>query len=195
MQVLLNVSRVRQLSHRRTELHPSAQVDFGPGMTGAAIQRHLPSTDAPCRYFFGARQCHTERGKPGAIGVDASEGMIDVARGLMPEAELHFAQAESLPLPDASVDLAFSMMAFHHWSDQRLGVVEVARVLRPEGLFYLSDISIAPLMSKLVSFFSPHHPHGRMSTPIQALALFTAVGLEIVYKRTFASRFILVGRK
>ena len=164
-------------------------------MTGAAIQRHLPSTDAPCRYFFGARQCHTVGGKPSVIGVDASEGMIDVARGLMPEAELHFAQAESLPLPDASVDLAFKHDGLpplvRSAPGSRRGGARIAagRTVLFERYFH----STAHVEACI--FLLSHHPHGRMSTPIQALALFTAVGLEIVYKRTFASRFILVGRK
>ena len=72
------------------------------------------------------------------IGVDPSEGMVQAGRRLTP-AELHLAGAEDLPLPDRSVDLAFSTIAFHHWADQARGLREVARVLRPGGGFVLID--------------------------------------------------------
>jgi ubiquinone/menaquinone biosynthesis C-methylase UbiE len=72
------------------------------------------------------------------IGVDPSAGMIEAGRSLTP-AELHITGAEAIPLPDASVDLAFSTIAFHHWADPARGLREVARVLRPGGGFVLVD--------------------------------------------------------
>jgi SAM-dependent methyltransferase len=77
---------------------------------------------------------------PGArlFGVDPSAGMVEAGRRLTP-AELHITGAESIPLADASVDLAFSTIAFHHWADQGRGLREIARVLRPGGHFVLVD--------------------------------------------------------
>jgi len=73
-------------------------------------------------------------------GVDLSEGMIAQANLLTPGARFYVGQAESLPLPDASVDLVLSTMSFHHWTDQAQGVCQVARVLRPDGVFILADM-------------------------------------------------------
>jgi len=75
------------------------------------------------------------------IGVDAAEKMTEQAKMLFPQAEFHFAMAEALPLPDASVDLAFSTFSFHHWVDKAKGVSEIARVLHPGGRFLLADIN------------------------------------------------------
>jgi ubiquinone/menaquinone biosynthesis C-methylase UbiE len=72
------------------------------------------------------------------IGVDPSERMIQEGKDLTP-AELHIAGAEAIPLPDRSIDLAFSTIAFHHWADPGRGLREVARVLRPGGGFVLVD--------------------------------------------------------
>lgn len=77
------------------------------------------------------------------VGVDPAQAMVQQATKLLPEAEFHVAMAESLPLPDASVDVVFSTMSFHHWIDQAKGVNEVARVLRPQGAFLLADV-VAP---------------------------------------------------
>jgi ubiquinone/menaquinone biosynthesis C-methylase UbiE len=48
--------------------------------------------------------------------------------------------AAALTLDPASIDVAFSTISFHHWADQLGGVRQVARVLRPAGLFVLADI-------------------------------------------------------
>jgi ubiquinone/menaquinone biosynthesis C-methylase UbiE len=77
---------------------------------------------------------------PGArlVGVDPSAGMVRAGSTLTP-GELVVAGAEDIPLPDGSIDLAFSTIAFHHWTDQERGLREVARVLRPGGGFVLID--------------------------------------------------------
>jgi ubiquinone/menaquinone biosynthesis C-methylase UbiE len=84
------------------------------------------------------RAAHERWPKAHLVGVDPSTGMIEAGRGLTP-GELHVASAEAIPLPDDSVDLAFSTIAFHHWADPARGLREVARVLRPGGGFVLVD--------------------------------------------------------
>ena len=126
------------------------------------------------------------------IGVDAAEKMIEQATQLFPEAEFHVAMAEALPLPDASVDLAFSTLSFHHWAKQAKGVSEVARVLRPQGRFLLADITI-PFG---LSLFVKHFKH---NSPAKIHEMFTQAGLtvELQQRQWRWSRFILVtvGRK
>lgn len=82
-------------------------------------------------------------------GVDAAEEMAEVARRWAPagrDVEFARAMAEALPFPDASFDLAFSTMTFHHWADQARGIEEVGRVLRPEGRWLLADFLPVGLM-------------------------------------------------
>jgi len=50
----------------------------------------------------------------------------------VPEAEALEGPAESIPLPDASVDAAFAAQAFH-WFDRARAVPELHRVIRPKG--------------------------------------------------------------
>jgi len=85
--------------------------------------------------------------------------MIEQATELFSEAEFHVAMAETLPLPDASVDLAFSTFSFHHWANQAKGVSEVARVLRPQGRFLLADITIPFGLSLFVKRFRHSSPN------------------------------------
>jgi len=81
-------------------------------------------------------------------GVDASEQMLAQARRKGegdPRLTFERGDASALPLPDASIDAAFSTMSFHHWADREGGVREVLRVLRPGGIFILADIKM-PLL-------------------------------------------------
>ena len=126
------------------------------------------------------------------IGVDAAEKMIEQAKQLFPQAEFHFAMAESLPLPDASIDLTFSTLSFHHWTDQTKGVCEVARVLRSQGRFVLADI-VPPFG---LSFFTRHF---KRNNPEKMRETFAEAGLNVeLQQRPWRwSRFLVVtvGRK
>jgi ubiquinone/menaquinone biosynthesis C-methylase UbiE len=83
------------------------------------------------------------------VGVDPATGMIDSARKLAPTITFYQAVAESLPLADASVDLAFSAVSLHHWQNAAAGIQEVERVLGDTGIFCLVDISIPSWLAKL----------------------------------------------
>jgi len=84
-----------------------------------------------------------------ATGVDPAFGMATRAAATLPSAVIVVAQAEHLPLPDASVDLALSTISLHHWHDRDRGIAEVARVLRPGGRFVLADLLLAPWVARL----------------------------------------------
>ncbi len=111
---------------------------------------------------------------PGAqlIGVDAAEGMVEVARQLTPDATFHRGLAQSLPLPDASVDLAFSTISFHHWRDHVGGVREIARVLRPGGHFILIDFAPPRGLGWLTG-------HDGAQNAVARQRIFAAAGLRI----------------
>ena len=82
------------------------------------------------------------------IASDITPEMLQVARGLAAKrglSNITFAEmpAEKLPVPDASVDLVTCRTAPHHFADVPAFVAEVARVLRPGGVFGLVD-NISP---------------------------------------------------
>jgi ubiquinone/menaquinone biosynthesis C-methylase UbiE len=100
--------------------------------------------------------------------------------------------AEALPLPDTSVDLAFSTLSFHHWANQAKGISEVARVLRPQGKFLLADIVIPRWLSLFVRHF-------RYNSPANIHEMFTQAGLTVELQqqpwRWSRVLLIMAGRK
>ncbi len=70
-------------------------------------------------------------------GVDNSDEQLKTARALQDEHDLHFplihGNAEAVPLPDASFDLAVSEYGASIWADPYRWVPEAARLLRPGG--------------------------------------------------------------
>ena len=103
-------------------------------------------------------------------GVDLAEEMIAQANRLTPGARFYVGQAETLPLPDASVDLVLSTMSFHHWADQAQGIHQVARVLRPGGVFILAD-AVMPYWLWWI------FRHGKHVSARQRGAMFAQAGL------------------
>jgi SAM-dependent methyltransferase len=72
----------------------------------------------------------------GAIvsGIDAAEGMIDVARRTIPGADLRVGPMELLPWGDGSFDVVTGFNAFQFAADTVVALSEARRVARPGGL-------------------------------------------------------------
>ena len=71
-------------------------------------------------------------------GIDNSEAQLKTARALQEQHGLSFplihCNAERVPLPDASSDLAISEYGASIWCDPRKWIPEASRLLRPGGL-------------------------------------------------------------
>ena len=66
------------------------------------------------------------------VAVEPVEGMREQARAVLADALVLEGTAESIPLPDASVDVVTVAQAFH-WFDAPAALAEIARVVRPGG--------------------------------------------------------------
>ena len=107
-------------------------------------QRHCAALDVACgtgRFLRDMRLAF-----PGLklAGLDLSQTYLDAARRHLADlrpATLLRANAEAIPLPDASQDIVTSVFLYHELpGDVRRRVsAEIARVLKPGGLFVLID--------------------------------------------------------
>ena len=95
----------------------------------------------------GAAQGSIDLARAGArpVGLDLSEGQLGHARRLLLQAgvqvPLVHASAEAVPLADASFDIVFCDHGAMNFADPYRTVPEVARLLRPGGLFAFCHLS------------------------------------------------------
>ncbi|MFF5969974.1 class I SAM-dependent methyltransferase [Streptomyces sp. NPDC012769] len=126
---------VQQVVLRHVRHHvrgPARLLDVGCG-TGALLRR--------MRGLLPLTHLH---------GVDVAPGMLRAARAIEGTAEdqqrsdaqpirYALAAAEDLPYPPATFDVVTSTVSFHHWHDQRRGIEEMSRVLKPGGRLVIAD--------------------------------------------------------
>lgn len=84
------------------------------------------------------------------VGIDNSPRQLDAARAFQQEFGMDFplmlGNAERVPLPDASFDLAVSEYGAAIWADPYLWIPEAARLLRPGGrLMFLGNAALLML--------------------------------------------------
>lgn len=81
------------------------------------------------------------------VGLDVEPAMIKQARRRASDkdsqATFEIAPIDQIPYPDSSFDVAFSTLVYHHLTDtqKREGLVELERVLKPDGRLVLVDIN------------------------------------------------------
>lgn len=73
------------------------------------------------------------------IGIDATDGMLAVARETHPGVDFRAGRLEALPLEDDSVDVVVSALAVCHAPDLEPVFAEFARVTKPGGTIIVSD--------------------------------------------------------
>jgi SAM-dependent methyltransferase len=84
------------------------------------------------------------------VGIDNSDAQLTTARALQDEHDLHFplllGNAEEVPFPDASFDVAVSEYGAAIWCDPYRWIPEAARLLRPDGrLIFLGNGNLLTL--------------------------------------------------
>ena len=115
------------------------------------------------------------RAKHGSVyGIDPAPEMITVARkkaarkGL--EIDFRVAVIESLPFPDASMDVVTSSLMMHHLPEDLKvrGLAEIYRVLKPGGRLIIADF-MRPTGSLLNHLFIGFTRHQRLQVGIEDL--------------------------
>ena len=75
-------------------------------------------------------------------GIDPTQTMINIAlKDLLQPSNIEFiiGSAENIPLTDKSVTKVIAINSIHHWNDYNKGLLEVKRVLKSQGEFFISS--------------------------------------------------------
>jgi SAM-dependent methyltransferase len=118
-------------------------------------------------------------------GIDPAEGMINKAREMMPDATFILGSAESIMLPDSSVDFVISTTSFHHWEDQNRAIQEIYRILRKGGYFVLAEVTLSGFLLKISH-------HGHICNPGEIRKMFEDSGFIVQGQRRMLLRHALV---
>lgn len=96
-----------------------------------------------------------------ALEPDGSEVVGRAAMERLPlgSAQVHAGVAESIPLPDGSVDIVFGRQVMHHMQDLNAAVAEMVRVLRPGGSLIMVREHVADNPRQLRRFLQGHPVH------------------------------------
>lgn len=168
---------------RRAGLKPIA--DFMRGRD----QRRTALLDVACGTGRFLRDIRLAYPALHLTGLDLSHAYLDEARrhldGLRP-ADLVCANAEAMPLPDASQDIVTSVFLYHELPGEvrRRVSAEIARVLKPGGLFVFIDslqMGDRPGWDGLIEAFPVrfHEPYYAHYATDDLDAVFSAVGLTV----------------
>ncbi|HNM78625.1 MAG TPA: methyltransferase domain-containing protein [Tepidiformaceae bacterium] len=112
--------------------------------------------DLGCGPGHTAMACARRAGR--VIGVDVTPEMVVAATALaaqrhLDNVEFRTGNVESLPFVTGSFDVVTSRVSAHHYSDIGRALAEAFRVLKPGGLFLISD-TIAPEVNEFDTFFN-----------------------------------------
>jgi SAM-dependent methyltransferase len=120
----------------------------------AALQHVATAVDVACGDGYLLELLARRLPSAQIVGIDMTPEELAIARGrgLSENVRLVTARAEALPLPDASADAVVCHMALMLFDDARSVVNELARVIRPGGIF-AAVLGPAPGNSEFVARF------------------------------------------
>lgn len=100
----------------------------------AGVEAGLRVLDVGCGPGALVAELVRRVGEGSVVAVDPSDAFVAAARERHPGVEIAAASAERLPFPDASFDATLAQLVVHFMSDPGVGVAEMRRVTRGDGV-------------------------------------------------------------
>jgi SAM-dependent methyltransferase len=174
---------------------------FGAALDAARVTSGTRLLDAGC----GAGLLALLAGLRGAqvTALDASPGLLAIARQRLPTANVREGDLEALPFADASFDAVTAVNSLFYAQDMAAAMRELVRVVRPGGRVivtawgpperceFLTAVmpALGPLMPPPPPGAPPPHP-GALSQPRALAAVLTEAGLRAVEEGEVTCPFV-----
>jgi SAM-dependent methyltransferase len=174
---------------------------FGTALDAARVTPGTRLLDAGCGAGLLALLA-TFRGAQ-VTALDASPGLLDVARQRLPAADVREGDLEGLPFADDSFDAVVAVNSLFYADDMSAAMRELARVTRPGGRVvvtawgpperceFLAALmpGLGPLMPPPPPGAPPPHP-GALSEPGALAAVLQGAGLNVVEQGEVTCPFV-----
>jgi len=161
-----------------------------------ALPRGARCLEIGCGCGVGARIIHATFAPARIDALDIDPDMIKLARRKQVNGHQHHLQliagdAQHLPYRDACFDGVFNYGIVHHLENWEQGIREVARVLKPGGVFYFEEI-YPPLYANILFRYLLQHPRENRFHGPEFRAFLGKSGLRLLpgFKE---SRFAILG--
>jgi len=144
--------------------------------------RGLRVLEVGCGRGVGIEILLEQLGAAEIIAFDFDPRMVALARERVARfgnrARVFVGDAEQIELPDASFDVVVEFGILHHVPNWRSALAEIARVLKPDGMFYFEDVlkglTDAPFVRNLLD-----HPQAGQFTGEEFRAALANAGLQL----------------
>ena len=174
---------------------------FGAALDAARVTSGTRLLDAGCGAgllaLLASLRCAT------VTALDASPGLLAIARQRVPAADVREGDLEALPFADASFDAVTAVNSVFYAGDMAAAMREVVRVVRPRGRVvvtawgppeqceFLTAVmpALGPLMPPPPPGAPPPHP-GALSKPGALAAVLKGAGLHVLEEGEVACPFV-----
>jgi len=174
---------------------------FGAALDAARVTAGTRLLDAGCGAGLLALLARLRGAQVSAV--DASRGLLAVARQRLPDADLREGDLEALPFADASFDAVTAVNSVFYAADLAAAMRELVRVARPGGRVvvtawgppseceFLTAVmpALAPLMPPPPPGVPPPHP-GALSEPGALAGVLKGAGLRVIEEGEVACPFV-----
>jgi SAM-dependent methyltransferase len=174
---------------------------FGAALDAARVTCGTRLLDAGCGAGLLALLASLRGAQVPAL--DASPGLLAIARQRVPAADVREGDLEALPFADASFDAVTAVNSVFYAEDMTAAMRELVRVVRPGGRVvvtawgpperreFLTAVmpALGPLMPPPPPGASPPHP-GALSEPGALAALLNGAGLRVAEEGEVACPFV-----
>lgn len=174
---------------------------FGASLDAARVTSGTRLLDAGCGAGLAAMLAHLRGADVTAL--DAAPGLLAIARGRLPDADVREGDLEALPFADGSFDAVIAVNSLFYAQDMAAAMRELVRVTRPGGRVvvtawgpperceFLAAVmpALGPLMPPPPPGAHPPHP-GALSQPGALAAVLTGAGLRFVEEGEVSCPFV-----
>jgi ubiquinone/menaquinone biosynthesis C-methylase UbiE len=134
-----------------------------------------------------------EHGGP-VVGMDLSPGMLSAAGTRSPHASLMLGDAQTLPFADDSFDVVLAMHMLYHVPDRALGIRELRRVVRSDGVTLVvtnSDHHLREIDEIVVAAAGRSLPSNRLTFTLESGEPELRETFEHVVRHDMASELVI----